>query len=173
VQSVNWNINHNLPLFDPNSGILTKVEFISNLTGSQHYDFENTGASPGDAIVGLTMWSTIDLPYSRFLTVTSSNSTITPVTSYDGKTDFWGTSGFNFTVYNNSTSTMVYTAPTYNLAYFYATSPGATKNYLTHAKGSKTEDVPGTSVSGVSTNVGSKLCVKYYYTRQPAYPATS
>ncbi|MDD4651608.1 MAG: carboxypeptidase regulatory-like domain-containing protein, partial [Methanothrix sp.] len=164
--TVNWNINHVLPQFNTTLGILNKVEFISNLTGNQHYYFENTGDGAGDAIVNLTMWSYVDMPYSRYFMVTNRNYTTTSVTGYDGILDYWGTSGFNFTCYNNSStsSTMVYTAPTYDLSYFYATTPGQTRNYLTHARGQKLEDVPGTCDSKIATRVASKLCVKYDYT---------
>ncbi|MDD1759992.1 MAG: choice-of-anchor E domain-containing protein, partial [Methanothrix sp.] len=164
MEKTTWNHNHVLPQFDTSLGILTRVEFNSTLTGEQYLIFENEDSDPYD-VYFVRSWTTrVTMPDATQITSLFTNTTDFDASTYDGITDYGGTSGYNDSKTVTKSTIKVYTAPS-DLAYFIG---GTTRNYAARGSGSGvwftySGEYPGNYAFDVKTNASSKLCINFTY----------
>lgn len=162
--NTNWDRFSVLPKFDPSLGTLVKVELNGTLNWTQIVRFEHV-VSESDANITIEQWVYFELTMhdSTLLTNEWENSSEWYVTKYDNLTDFGGTSGFNFTNANlTSTSRKNYTDCD-DISEYIARFPGETKNIRTRARATVGADGSGNYVLSPTTSASSIVCVTYYY----------
>jgi hypothetical protein len=97
LQQTNWTDSMSFPKFDPNSGILTGIEFVldGRLEGSAQ--FESVDAEAATIGVGMAASVNLQRPIgAEILRVVPAASVITDVARFDGVIDFAGPSGRSF-----------------------------------------------------------------------------
>jgi len=142
--NTNWDRDSVLPKFDPSLGTLVKVELNGTLNWTQIVRFEHE-VSESDADISIDQWVYFELTMhdDSLLTNEWTNYSEWYVTVYDLVTDFGGTSGFNFTNANlTSTSRKNYTDCD-DISEYIARFPGETKNIRTRARATVSADGSG------------------------------
>jgi len=174
------NVRVDLPAFDTSLGVLYDIEIIFNFQQTWAYRAENTNILPTSAITwsrsmqmnlvyrpsfyGPVEWDGRNTVGDRGVSLTAAGSW-NPLTSFDGVSDWSGTSGFDAN-YGLLYTTLVVAHPNSPIELWYWGLPGTKSFYISpRMLDSQTSGFPGhwQSESDIRLNLGSSVSVLYHY----------
>jgi len=155
-----WSDNHTLPLFNPRMGELIRVDLAVDLEVQQDYQFENMGSGVATVAADSSFELSISMPDSSNIITAASSSISEDLAGFDGEIDFSGPSGRTI----EGLKSAGYGEWEYvELSDFIAIVPVDTISLPVATSVRSNDRVPGNCAFGMSTLVGSKVCITYTY----------
>lgn len=155
-----WNSSVTLPKFDPEMGTLRAVDLSCEMNLSQELNIENMNSEATNYTLMLWGDLIVELPTSDNLTISFNHSTQGNLSGYDGVKDYAGPSGSKSI---SEIPTEAATRSIANISDFLAKSPGESIVLPVVVQASSRTKAGGTSISGVLSRAGAKVCVSYTY----------
>ncbi len=157
-----WNDTFSVPKFPTGAATLNKVTlFVADAACHPMIGVENTGNQSIDADLGFSGRITLSPPTGSSLITNTNLEKLITLASYDGTTDYQGTSGHSwYHLFSSATNARAITSAIQLASY---TGSGIVK-FPAEAKSTTSITGGGNLETDVETNVGTGFCVTYNYT---------